>query len=91
MVRKLGYSTLVFVLFLGVFELASRLGIGCEERNFTIYDIAQAEEFFLTSSPLCALPVREVDGFRPKAPVPGPVTRQLIEAFIEETGFAFPM
>jgi len=72
-----------------VFELASRLGIRCEERNFTIYDIAQAEEFFLTSSPLCAIPVREVDSFRPKAPVPGPTTQRLIEAFVEETGFDF--
>ena len=72
-----------------LFELASRLGIRCEERNFTVYDIAQAEEYFLSSSPLCAMPVREIDGFRPKAPVPGPVTQRLIEAFVEETGFDF--
>ena len=57
-----------------VFELATRLGIPYEERNFTIYDLAQAEEFFLTTSASCALPVREVDGYRPKAPVPGPIT-----------------
>jgi branched-chain amino acid aminotransferase len=72
-----------------VFELASRLDIPLEERNFTMYDIAQAEEFFLTSSARCALPVREVDGYRPKAPVPGPVTQRLIEAFVEETDFDF--
>lgn len=72
-----------------VFELASRLGVPVEERNFTMYDIAQAEEFFLTSSARCALPVREVDGFRPKAPVPGPITGRLMEEFVEETGFDF--
>ena len=72
-----------------VFELASRLGIPFKERNFTIYDIAQAEEFFLTTSASCALPVREVDGYRPKALVPGPVTQQLMKAFAEETGFNF--
>lgn len=72
-----------------VFELASRLGIPSEERNFTIYDIAQAEEFFLTTSASCALPVREVDGYRPKALVPGPVTQRLMKAFAEETGFNF--
>ena len=72
-----------------VFELASRLGIPLEERNFTMYDIAQAEEFFLASSARCALPVREVDSFRPKGPVPGPITRRLMEAFVEETGFDF--
>jgi branched-chain amino acid aminotransferase len=72
-----------------VFELASRLGIGLEERDFTMYDVAQAEEFFITSSPTCAMPVREVNGFLPKAPVPGPITQRLIEAFVEETGFDF--
>ncbi len=72
-----------------VFELASKLGISFEERNFTIYDLAQAEEFFLTTSASCALPVREVDGYRPKAPVPGPITQRLINAFVEETGFNF--
>jgi branched-subunit amino acid aminotransferase/4-amino-4-deoxychorismate lyase len=72
-----------------VLELASRLGIPVEERNFTMYDIAQAEEFFLTSSARCALPVREVDGYRPKAPVPGPITGRLMETFVEETGFDF--
>jgi branched-chain amino acid aminotransferase len=72
-----------------VFELASRLGIPLQERNFTLYDIAQAEEFFLTSSAVCAVPVREVDGFRPKAPIPGPITKRLIEAFVEETGYDF--
>jgi len=72
-----------------VFELATKLGIPYEERNFTIFDLAQAEEFFLTTSASCALPVREVDGYRPKAPVPGPVTRRLMNAFAEETGFDF--
>jgi branched-chain amino acid aminotransferase len=72
-----------------VFEMTLRLRIPLEERNFTIYDIAQADEFFLTSSALCAMPVREVDGFHPKAFVPGPITQHLIEAFIEETGFDF--
>ncbi len=54
-----------------------------------MYDIAQAEEFFLASSARCTLPVREVDGFKPKTSVPGPVTRRLIEAFVEETDFDF--
>ena len=72
-----------------VFELAARLGISVEERNFTLYDVAQAEEFFLTSSATCAMPVREIDRFQPAAPVPGPVTKRLIAAFAEETGFDF--
>jgi branched-chain amino acid aminotransferase len=74
-----------------IFELALRLGIPHEEKNFTIYDIAQADEFFLTSSGFCAMPVRQVDGFRPKASIPGPITQRLIKAFGEETGFDFRM
>ncbi len=72
-----------------VFELAGQLGIPAEERDFTMYDVAQAEEYFITSSAICAMPVREVDSFRPKAEVPGPVTRRLMDAFAAETGFDF--
>lgn len=72
-----------------VFEIASRLHIPLEERNFTIYDIAMAEEFFITSSAICVMPVRAIDGFYPRTTVPGPITQRLIEAFVEETGFDF--
>lgn len=64
-----------------VFELAAELGIALHERLFTLYDIAQAEEVFITSSAVLAMPVRAVDGFVPTAPVPGPVTRRLMEGF----------
>jgi len=72
-----------------VFELASRLKIRIEERHFSLYDLAQSEEFFLTSSVSCVTPVREVHGIRPTFPVPGPITQRLMGAFMEETGFEF--
>lgn len=72
-----------------VFELAEKMGLPILERDITLYDIAQADEFFITSSALCAMPVRRIDGFVPRAPVPGPVTQRLIRAFAEETGFDF--
>jgi branched-chain amino acid aminotransferase len=72
-----------------VFELALRLKIPLVERNFTMYDISQADEFFITSSAISAMPVREVDGYRPKTSVPGTITKQIIQAFIDETGFDF--
>ena len=74
---------------IAVFELAARLGIAVEERDITTYDLAQAEEYFITSSAICAMPVREIDSFQPSAPVPGPVTQRLIEAFVEDTGYDF--
>ncbi len=72
-----------------VLELASRLKIPLQERLFTFYDLAQSQEFFLTSSVTCVTPVREVQGIRPTSPVPGPVAQQLMRAFVEETGFDF--
>lgn len=72
-----------------VFELAGRLAIPVEERDITMYDLAQADEYFLTSSAICAMPVRRIDSFTPASEVPGPVTRRLIEAFAEETGYRF--
>jgi branched-chain amino acid aminotransferase len=70
-----------------VFELSSRLSLSFEERHLSLYDLAQSEEFFITSSATCVTPVREVSGIRPSSPVPGPVTKRLIRAFAEETGF----
>jgi len=72
-----------------VLELASRLKIPLEEKLFTFYDLAQAEEFFITSSATCVTPVREVHGIRPTSSVPGPVAQRLMSAFVDETGFDF--
>jgi len=69
-----------------VFELSSRQGLSLEERHFSLYDLAQSDEFFITSSATCVTPVREVNGIRPLSPVPGPVTKRLMRAFAEETG-----
>lgn len=72
-----------------VFELSERLDIPLEEREFTMYDVSQAEEYFLTSSAICAMPVRQIDSFTPQLGIPGPVTQRLIDAFANETGYRF--
>jgi branched-chain amino acid aminotransferase len=72
-----------------VFELCERLGIPLEERLFTQYDLAQADECFITSSAICATPVASIDDFTPTHPVPGPITTQLIDAFAADTGYDF--
>ncbi len=72
-----------------VFELCDRLNIPIEERDFTMYDVSQADECFLTSSAICAMPVREIDSFKPRLALPGPVTSQLIAAFAAETDYDF--
>jgi branched-chain amino acid aminotransferase len=70
-----------------VFELADGLGLDVVERDFSAYDLAQADEYFLTSSAYCAIPVARVDRFVPQHGSPGPVTSSLIDAFARETGF----
>jgi len=70
-------------------ELADRLGIKVIATDFTMYDVGQAEEFFLTHSSACVLPVRQVDRYTPTAEVPGRVTSLLMKAFAEETGIDF--
>jgi branched-chain amino acid aminotransferase len=72
-----------------VFELSERMAIPVEEHLFTMYDVAQADEMFITSSGVCAMPVARVDDFVPKAPVPGPITSRLIAAFAEDTGLDY--
>jgi len=72
-----------------LFELCETLDIPLVEKLFTMYDVAQADEFFITSSAICATPVASVDGFTPKFEVPGPITTRLIDAFAADTGYDF--
>lgn len=72
-----------------VFEICDQLSIPIEERLFTMYDLAQAEEIFITSSAICAIPVSAVDDFVPLQLVPGQITTKLISAFAAETGFDY--
>jgi branched-chain amino acid aminotransferase len=71
-------------------DLAAKLGIGCEERDIDLFDAANADEMFLTSTSLCIAGVRRFNG----APVgdgkaPGKVTKRLIDAYIAEVGCDF--
>ena len=45
-----------------VMELAGRLGIRTTQRNLTTDDLAAADEVFLTSTPMCLLPVTAFNG-----------------------------
>jgi branched-chain amino acid aminotransferase len=65
-----------------VIDLAGELGIHCEEKDLDMFDAANAEEIFLTSTSLCLCPVRSVNGQAVgTGKVPGPVTRRLTDAY----------
>jgi branched-chain amino acid aminotransferase len=64
-----------------VMELAASLGVPCAERNIGVYDVLTAEEAFMTGTPFCMLPVTVLDSVPIGSGRPGPVTRQLLDAW----------
>ena len=73
-----------------VIDLCGRLDIPCKEADLTLYDVATADEAFITSTSLCLCPIRTFDGVALADPaVPGPVTRRLMAAYAEEVGVDF--
>lgn len=69
-----------------VLQLAERLRIEVEEVPFTVTELRQADEAFLTSTTLEIMPVVQVDGRKIGTGEPGPITADLIDAFRARTG-----
>jgi len=71
-------------------DMAARIGVPCREADIDLFDAANADEMFLTSTSLCILPVRVFNG-RPVGDgrVPGPVTKRLIDAYAADVGCDF--
>ena len=69
-----------------IFSLAAKLGIEVMDGNFTPYDAYNAEEAFLASTSPTIVPVQSIGGVRPRAAIPGPVTKRLIQAWSEMVG-----
>lgn len=64
-----------------IFSLAAKLGIEVMDGNFTAYDAYNAEEAFLASTSPTIVPVQSIGGVKPRADVPGPITKRLIQAW----------
>jgi branched-chain amino acid aminotransferase len=69
-----------------VIELAARLGIPFEVRDFQPFDAINAAEAFLASTPYCLMPVTKINGIAIGSGRPGPVYRRLIEAWSQLVG-----
>jgi branched-chain amino acid aminotransferase len=73
-----------------VIQLASEIGIPLVERDLDLFDGYNADEIFLTASGLCLCPVQSLNGVSIGAGIiPGPVTRQLSEAYQRLVNFDF--
>ncbi|MBI2805985.1 MAG: aminotransferase class IV [Planctomycetes bacterium] len=69
-----------------VIELAHKLGIAFVERDLQVYNVMNAEEAFLTSTPYCMMPVTRINGVPIGTGAPGPVFRRLLAAWSEAVG-----
>ncbi|MBM3219738.1 MAG: branched-chain amino acid aminotransferase [Candidatus Rokubacteria bacterium] len=72
-----------------VIDLAREAGLTVVEKDIDLYDAYNADECFLTSTSLCICPVASVNGSRIGDGLPGPVTRQLTEAYVRFVDFDF--
>jgi branched-chain amino acid aminotransferase len=70
-----------------VLDLAAELGVSAVEADLVYYDIANANEFFVTASTWGVLPVRSIDRFSPRDGVPGDVTMRLIDKLSALAGY----
>jgi branched-chain amino acid aminotransferase len=64
-----------------ILELAAEANIGGGEARLTRYDVYTADECFVTGTGAELMPVVEADGRRIGDGTPGPMTRQLTDAF----------
>ncbi|MGE0256040.1 MAG: aminotransferase class IV [Alphaproteobacteria bacterium] len=69
-------------------DLAGQLGLPFREADLDLYDAANADEAFITSTSFCICPVRSISGQKmAETAVPGPVTKRLMDAYVQHVGF----
>jgi len=76
-------NTLPGVSRMTVIELAADLGIPFVERDFQVYNVMNADEAFLASTPFCVMPVSHINGAAIGMGGPGPVVKRLLSAWSE--------
>lgn len=69
-----------------VMELAAKLRIPFVERDIQVYNVMNADEAFLTSTPFCLLPVTKINGAPIADGKPGAMSRRLLAAWSAEVG-----
>lgn len=79
-------STLPGISRAMVIELAGKLGIPFVERDFQVFNVINADEAFMTSTPYCLMPVTKINGLPIGNGEPGPLTRRLLAAWSAAVG-----
>lgn len=71
-------------------ELCPQLGLPVEERDLDLYDVATADEAFMTSTPFCIMPVTSVNHLAIGSGKPGEITRGLLATWGRNVGVDIP-
>jgi branched-chain amino acid aminotransferase len=69
-------------------ELAEKLNIPLREADIDLFDAYVADEAFVTSTSFCICPIRTINGHPlSESKIPGPITKRLIDAYVELVNF----
>lgn len=71
-----------------VLECAEELQIKVSERPFSLKEVAEAAELFLTSASNLVMPIVRIDGREVGKGAPGPIARRLREAYLRRCALA---
>jgi D-alanine transaminase len=83
--RHLGTEILHGITRAAVLRFALEAQMKVEERAFTIQEVQDADEAFITSASTFVMPVVEIDGAAIGTGNPGPVAARLREIYLEES------
>jgi D-alanine transaminase len=67
-----------------ILNLCTKNNIPVEERTFSLAELEEAEEVFLSSTTAEVMPVIEIDGKKIRSGIPGPITGKLQDLFEKE-------
>jgi branched-subunit amino acid aminotransferase/4-amino-4-deoxychorismate lyase len=67
-------------------ELAAQLRVGFTERDLQVFDVMNADEALLTSTPYCIMPATRINGAAIGDGQPGPMFRRLLTAWSDAVG-----
>jgi branched-subunit amino acid aminotransferase/4-amino-4-deoxychorismate lyase len=69
-----------------VVELVRQAGVATQQRDLSVDDVISADEVFLSSTPMCLLPVTRLNGRPIGAGQPGELFHRLIAAWSDMVG-----
>ena len=67
-------------------ELTAELGLDFVERDLQLYDVVNADEAWMTTTPYCVAPVTRVNGIKLGSGKPGPLFEAVMQAWSERVG-----